>query len=121
SIQKIKAIFVSHEHTDHIRGIAVFAKKYNIPVYFSEKTYAKCNFFLERVSLFEENIPVYIGGLKVTSFLKHHDGIHPHSFVIDYNNIRIGVFTDIGAICDNMVNYFKDCNAAFLEANYCEE
>jgi phosphoribosyl 1,2-cyclic phosphodiesterase len=61
---------------------------------------------------------VYIGQLAVTAFPKKHDAIDPYSFVVEGNNVTIGVFTDIGSPCDNLTRYFQKCHAAFLEANY---
>ncbi len=120
-INKIKAIFISHEHTDHIKGVNLFAKKHNLPVYLSRKTHQRCNFNWHGIHFFEDGVPQYIAELKVTPFLKFHDGIDPHSFTIDYKDIKVGVFTDIGQVCDNLTYHFSKCDAAFLEANYCEE
>lgn len=123
SMEKVKAIFVSHEHTDHIRGIPVLAKKYGLPVYITPGTARGCRFSLRgyTVKSFGATEPVVIGELAVTAFEKHHDASDPHSFVISYDGIKVGVFTDIGAACDRLVHHFKDCHAAFLEANYDEE
>ena len=56
----------------------------------------------------------------ITAFPKFHDAIDPHSFIISYNNITVGVFTDIGASCEHLVKHFSQCHAAFLETNYDE-
>lgn len=121
SMQKVKAIFVSHEHSDHIRGISVLSKKYNLPVYITQQTLLSGRLFLDRVVEFKPNDPVYIGDLQITAFKKFHDAAEPHSFVVSCGNINVGVFTDIGAVCDNLIEHFKICHAAFLEANYDEE
>jgi phosphoribosyl 1,2-cyclic phosphodiesterase len=65
--------------------------------------------------------PVAIGGLIVTPFAKQHDAIDPHSFIVSYNGITVGVITDIGIACHQVSHYFKQCHAAFLEANYDED
>jgi phosphoribosyl 1,2-cyclic phosphodiesterase len=54
----------------------------------------------------------------VTAFSKFHDAIEPHSFVISCRDITVGVFTDIGTACENLITHFGKCHAAFLEANY---
>ena len=120
SMQQVKAIFVSHEHTDHIRGIPVLAAKYELPVYITPYTLRHCNFNLQphQVQSFQASEPVTIGGLSVTAFPKFHDAVEPHSFVIAYNGITVGVFTDIGVPCSQLTHYFRQCHAAFLEANY---
>jgi phosphoribosyl 1,2-cyclic phosphodiesterase len=72
------------------------------------------------VKTFNEHIAVQIGGLSVTGFTKQHDAADPYSFIISYNKITVGVFTDIGIACKNVIHYFKQCHAVFLEANYDE-
>ncbi|HEY1112277.1 MAG TPA: MBL fold metallo-hydrolase [Chitinophagaceae bacterium] len=120
SMSTVKAIFVSHEHTDHVRGIPVLAQKYNLPVYITPGTLRGCRFRLPKSLIynFASQAPVSIGGLVVTAFPKLHDASEPHSFVVGYNEIRVGVFTDIGAPCEQLTYHFRQCHAAFLESNY---
>lgn len=123
SINRVKAIFISHEHTDHTRGVEVLARRYKIPVYFSDITYQNSRIKPDErfVHYFQSNIPVVIGGLTVTGFPKRHDASDAHSFIVSGNEVHIGVFTDIGSVCENVKYNFNKCHAAFLEANYDEE
>lgn len=123
SIQKIKAIFISHEHSDHIRGLSVLSQKYQLPVYITSATLANGRIALEHnlVKSFCSQEPVSIGGLTIYAFAKHHDAADPYSFLVSCNNTRVGVFTDIGKPCHQLISHFKTCNAAFLEANYDDE
>jgi phosphoribosyl 1,2-cyclic phosphodiesterase len=122
-IQKIKAVFVSHEHSDHIKGIEVLVKKYKVPVYITATTLVnsriKCETHLAMP--FNAYEPVTIGSLIVTPFPKLHDACDPNSFVVECNSVKIGVFTDVGTACEHVINQFQKCNAAFLEANYDEK
>jgi phosphoribosyl 1,2-cyclic phosphodiesterase len=122
SMRKVRAIFVSHEHSDHIRGITVLAKKYQLPVYITQPTLLKGGLMLsaDMVYNFEDGVTIKIGDLLITPFSKLHDAAHPHSFTIACGDVRVGVFTDLGAVCDNLTRHFKQCHAAFLEANYDE-
>ena len=97
-LQKIKAVFVSHEHADHVRGVRVFSKRYNIPVYFTAQTYLKLSRRVQPNSprFFKPGESISIGSITVHSFLKNHDAVEPCSFRIELNNKHIGVFTDIG-------------------------
>lgn len=123
SMKKVKAIFISHEHGDHIKGVPGIASKWNIPVYFTDRTYKGCSFHLltSHLRTFKAGDTVQVGALSIKTFSKVHDASEPQSFVVAYNNTRVGVFTDIGAPCMGLVQHFKECNAAFLEANYDEE
>jgi phosphoribosyl 1,2-cyclic phosphodiesterase len=119
----VKAIFVTHEHSDHINGVTQLVSKYKIPVYVSQPTLKEAGFWKIRkfVFHFTANLPVMIGGLRVTPFLKKHDACDPHSFMVSAAKTNIGVFTDIGQTCDQLIYHFKLCHAAFLESNYDEE
>jgi phosphoribosyl 1,2-cyclic phosphodiesterase len=123
SMQKIKAIFVSHEHSDHITGIPVLAKKYQLPVYVTEGTRAKGGLLLQQhlVISFRAHVPVQFGGFSVTAFPKFHDACDPHSFIVASTTVKVGIFTDIGIACQQVIRYFQQCHAAFLEANYDED
>jgi phosphoribosyl 1,2-cyclic phosphodiesterase len=62
-----------------------------------------------------------VNGFTITAFPKFHDAADPHSFIISHGHTNIGVFTDIGAACQHVVQHFALCHAAFLEANYDEQ
>lgn len=121
-IKKVKAIFVSHEHGDHIRGVAVLSTKYGLPVYITPKTLLHSRLMLkpQHIVSFTKYEIINVGDLRITAFPKYHDAADAHSFIIEHNQVRIGVFTDIGKVCDQLTFYFKQCHAAFLEANYDE-
>jgi len=123
SIRKVRAIFVSHEHSDHIKGIPVLSKKYNLPVYITEPTLKSAGFQIDQHLLrtFRANEEVLIGNISVLGFPKFHDASDPHSFTVSCMGITIGVFTDIGLVCENVIHHFSQCHAAFLEANYDDE
>ena len=120
SMQQVKAIFVSHEHTDHIKGVSVLANKYQLPIFLTDGTRAACRLAVPDRLLhsLSDLQTVTVGNLQVTSFRKHHDAADPHSFVIKGDGNTVGVFTDIGRVCERMVDFFGRCDAAFLEANY---
>ncbi len=122
-ITKVKAIFISHEHSDHIKGVETLSKKYRIPIYITKKTHVSGNLKLEPelVIRFTSNKKIKIGELTIIPFSKMHDAADPYSFTVNGNGVNIGVFTDIGTVCNKLVKHFKTCHAAFLEANYCEE
>lgn len=120
SMNKVKAIFISHEHSDHIRGLCVLAKKYQLPVYITPGTLvcSKLTLADSLVRAFKPYQEVCIGELCITAFPKFHDAFDPHSFLISCHGVRVGVFTDIGNVCEALTLYFSQCHAAFLEANY---
>jgi phosphoribosyl 1,2-cyclic phosphodiesterase len=123
AIEKIKAVFISHEHKDHISGIPVLANKHQLPVYITKATQKLGRLSLEKhlTNRFQANEPVRIGELVITAFTKMHDAGDPHSFIVASGAVTVGIFTDIGIACQQVTGYFRQCHAAFLEANYDED
>ncbi|QJW88455.1 MBL fold metallo-hydrolase [Spirosoma taeanense] len=123
SMETVKAIFVSHEHSDHIRGISQLAKKYQFPVFITPGTLRSSGLSELRLPIqpLRGHEPVWIGELCITAFPKLHDAADPHSFLITCLDTRVGVFTDIGSPCTQLIDHFSQCHAAFLEANYDEQ
>ncbi len=123
NIETVKAIFISHEHTDHIKGVEVLSKKFKLPVYITNGTLnnSNLNIDIQLIKTFRAYESIKVGDLNVKPFPKLHDAADPFSFVVSGNGINIGVLTDIGNACHHVIENFKDCHAAFLEANYDEE
>lgn len=117
---QVKAIFVSHEHGDHITGIPALSKKFRLPVYITEATYSNSHIPIEAdlIRHFQPHDSIGIGDIAVTAFPKFHDAAEPHSFLVSSHEVNVGIFTDLGFACEQLVRHFKQCHAAFLEANY---
>ncbi len=123
SIAAVKAVFISHEHSDHINGVVTISKKYHIPVYITEGTLKNSGLKIDKklIHYFQDTATITIGDLSIIPFKKSHDAADPHSFVISGDEVNVGVFTDIGYPGKELIHYFKICHAAFLETNYCED
>lgn len=122
-IRKVKGIFISHEHIDHIKGVELISDRFNIPVYANRKTWEASKLLVRpqhkiNIRPFES---ITLETLSIIGFTKNHDAIDPLSFTITDGTHTVGVFTDIGSVCENVITHFKKCDAAFLEANYDEE
>lgn len=120
NLRKVKAIFISHEHTDHIKGLSVLSSRYSLPVFITKATLQNSSVRVpgHRVVDFQDGVPIQLGGLEILPFRKYHDAADPHSFTVSGNGITVGVFTDLGRCCDGLKQHFSRCHAAFLEANY---
>lgn len=122
-VKKIRAVLVSHEHSDHVRGVKTIANKLNLPIYFTPKTYAKTykKHKPEYFKALSTQEPVEIFGFMVYTFPKYHDAVDAVSFRIEYQDVNIGVMTDIGVADVTLCKEFSKCQAVFLESNYDEE
>ena len=111
-IKDVDAIFVTHEHIDHIKGIGVLARKYNIPVYANKLTWDNMSKIGEIKSdlkfHFEKEDSKIFNGLVVNSFGVSHDAANPQFYVFEKDGKRVSILTDTGYISDKMVDYVKD-------------
>jgi len=122
-VSKIKAIFISHEHADHILGVRTTCKKIGIPAIFSQHTFSKLysKHIPELYAFYKTGKAYTIGQLTIVPFKKKHDASDPHSFIIEQNGFNAGVFTDIGIVDTLLEQEFSKCQAVFLESNYDKE
>ena len=123
SPSKLRGIFITHEHNDHVCGVRVLAKKLDIPVFMTKGTYQ--GLYLtnrpDAVRLIESDQSIDLCSFIIHPVLKNHDGKEPTSFRVEHQGINIGIFTDIGSPCDNVTAHLKVCDALFLESNYDEK
>ena len=122
-INTVDAIVVTHEHSDHIKSIGTISKKYNIPVYATEKTWkampeqsAKIDPSLIRTFSTSRNFQ--IGDIEITPFSIPHDAADPCGFNLMCDNKKISIATDLGHITPELINRITDSSFVLLESNY---
>ena len=123
SPEQINAILVTHEHSDHVKGLGTFSKKYNIPVYANSKTWdamPEQSFKIAENNInkftIEENFE--IGDFKIHPFKVPHDASNPCGFNLIYKNNKISIATDIGHMTSNIIHKLEDSSFILLESNY---
>lgn len=121
--ESISAIFITHEHTDHIRGLSVFSKRFQIPVYITKGSYegSKLHMPEHLVHFIQINETVCVGGLNIKAIPKIHDAKEPCSFMISDGAVNVAILTDIGVGCDNVKQVIAESDVLLLESNYDEE
>lgn len=119
AIEEIDGIFITHEHTDHIKGLATITKKYHIPVYSRPDTFKAMSCYkdlpMDCISPIHDQ--VRIGRLTVKAFSIPHDAADPVGYSI-MGSIKCVVATDIGFVDSNLRNELESANVMVLEANH---
>lgn len=122
SISELSGIFVTHEHSDHIRGIDVLARKFKIPIYATKDTILakRICMDLDLINPIKNDEVVRVGNLKIEAFSKSHDAADPVSYSITESNDknRVSVITDIGHACQNVIDFVSMSDALFMESNH---
>lgn len=125
SIDNIDALFITHEHTDHIKGLSTFLKQTNIPVFLSSGT---CSILKSKLKLttneidnlnsLKSNKPYKIKDIAVTPFDTSHDAIMPFGYSISSGDNTITIATDLGYVSDNIYKYLSNSKLCVIESNY---
>ncbi len=119
--EEIGAILVSHEHTDHVQGVGVLARRFAIPVYLTEGTRAACNGQVDRgveTNDIEAGREFEIGDLRVRPFSIPHDAADPVGFTFRSGEVKAGLATDIGFSTALVRQHLSACNLLVLESNH---
>lgn len=119
--ERLDAIIVSHEHSDHVAGVGVLARRFGIPVYINQRTLAAAKDRIgpvKSVVHFECGSPFQIKSLTCHPFSISHDAEDPAGFTIQHNGSKIGIATDLGIVTKVVREHLKQCRAVVLEANH---
>lgn len=118
--KKIKAIFITHEHGDHVKGTDVFSKKFNVPVFATRGTISNsCLCSNENmINEISTNERVLIKGLEIEPFAKSHKAAEPVSYSVFSQSKVVSVITDAGYACKNINERIAMSDFLFLESNH---
>ena len=122
SSARIKGIFITHEHADHIRGADVLARHLNIPIFATKKTIQ--NSFLcsnpDLINPIKNTEILKLAGMEISAFPKSHQAADPISFSI-MNGKTLSIITDAGFACDNIISAVTDSDFLCFESNHDEK
>jgi phosphoribosyl 1,2-cyclic phosphodiesterase len=120
---QIDAILVTHEHSDHIKGLGAFARKFDLPIYANEKTWEQLNKQIgeiaeEKKRVMDTGSTVDFGSLKVESYGISHDAAEPVGYCFYEQEQKLGLATDLGYMSSKVKEKLLDCDALVLETNH---
>ncbi len=120
---KIDAMVITHEHSDHTKGVGVVARKYNIPIFTTYGTWAAMQKSVGEIPdgcrrIFDKAIPFNIGDITVNAFEIPHDAAEPVGYSFECDGYKAAVATDIGIMSEELLQNIKGCHTVLLESNY---
>ncbi|MFJ5964050.1 MBL fold metallo-hydrolase [Bacillus sp. NPDC093026] len=121
--EDLDGIFVTHEHSDHIKGLGVMARKYKLPVYANAKTWKAMESQIGKIETdqkfhFDMETVQSFGALDVESFGVSHDAAEPMFYVFHYGGRKLALMTDTGYVSDRMKGIIKSANTFVFESNH---
>ena len=117
----LNGILLTHEHGDHIKGLEVFLRKYQVPVYataLTKKFLHDAGIKSGTWKIFEAGCEFQIGDAVVMSFAVQHDAVDPVGFVIGDGRKKIGLASDMGHVTRSVTERLRQLDGLFVEANY---
>lgn len=120
--EQISAILVTHEHGDHISGVARFSNKFSIPVWLNKGTslHKKCD-DIKLKNIFSSHNLFKLASFEITPVPVPHDSREATQFVFTVGTQKLGLLTDVGQITEHIISAYSGCNALLLEFNYDHE
>ncbi len=119
----IDAIVITHEHSDHIKGVGIISRKYNIPIYANSLTWQSMRGILgkiaeENIRTFETGREFYINDIGVNPFKTPHDAAESVGYTFSFMDEKVAVATDMGVISESVLTAVCGSHTALIEANY---
>jgi phosphoribosyl 1,2-cyclic phosphodiesterase len=116
----LDAVLITHEHSDHVSGLARIARKFRMPIYLSRLTAPAIDWenAEPRVETFQAGSSFTIGDIGIESFTIPHDATDPVGFRFSVEGVKIAVATDLGYMPDSIKYRLRDCQAMLLESNH---
>ncbi|HLT55989.1 MAG TPA: MBL fold metallo-hydrolase, partial [Bacillota bacterium] len=119
----LTGILVTHEHSDHIKGLGIFARKYQLPIYANEKTWKAMDGQIGKISadqkfIFRMGEVKTFGDLDVESFGVSHDAAEPMFYVFHHEGKKVALVTDLGYVSERIKKTVEAADAYIFEANH---
>lgn len=123
SPEDINGILVTHEHKDHIKGVGILSRRYNLPIYANESTWkAMANdigeISINNIKIFKTEEEFELKDLAILPFKTSHDSIEPVGFCFYYKNVKLSLVTDTGYVSEDIKNKIYNSDLLVIESNH---
>ena len=118
--EQLDAVLVSHEHSDHVKGLPQIAKRLRCPIYITELTEQTLDWgkIEPRLETFQAGQTIDIGDIAIDSFTIPHDAVDPVAFRVRCGGLQAGVVTDLGYMTESVKHKIRGCDLLLLESNH---
>ena len=122
-INQLSGILVTHEHSDHIKGLGVLARKHKLPVYANEKTWQAMEGLIGAISpdqkfIFQTGTVQSFGGIDVESFGVSYDAAEPMFYAFHHEGKKLSIATDLGYVSDRIKGTIRNSDMLVFESNH---
>ncbi len=122
-ISNLKALFITHEHSDHIKSAGILMRKFGLTLYITKATFEKIEvklgkFSMDKVVFIEKEKDITVGDIVVRPFSISHDATDPVAYAFKKNDLKVSVVTDLGHVPLDLLSNLIDSNLIMLESNH---
>lgn len=119
----LTGIFVTHEHRDHVHGVGVLSRRFNLPIYANINTWRGMESIIGKIApenrkVFQTKEAFFLDSLKVEAFSVHHDALEPNGYNFHYKGKKITLMTDTGYVSEEMERCIKGADLYLVESNH---
>lgn len=118
SLEEVRAVLLTHEHSDHVGGLAVLARRHPCPVWASAGTWSALTVRCDSGGELQSGRELRLGGLRVVPVATCHDAREPVALVVDDGRHRLALCTDTGILTPLLAQRLASCHLLLLEANH---
>ncbi len=122
-IDRVEGVLITHEHSDHIKGVGVLHRRYGINIYATELTWDAMKTKIgkideDKVILFDPDLPFQVGDINVKPIRISHDAVDPVAFSFESKEAKLSIATDLGIYDEALIDHIKDSSLLVIESNH---
>lgn len=123
NMDHLEALFITHEHSDHVKSAGILMRKFKIKLYITQKTFEKIEsklgkYDMDQVVFIEPDVDVRVGDITIHPFRISHDAIEPVAYSFSSASVKVSIVTDLGHVPLDLLPKIIDSNLLMIESNH---